>query len=113
MSSRGKKDCPKCNTEVGARCHFCPNCKFDFSSVKKEVKKKEVEKEKKEEYIDPRINKLLDMPMYITPKRLSSKDHAERILSYGKERAKSLLFMAKIGKCWSHVNWDIVEKGLL
>jgi len=168
MSSRGKKDCPNCNTEIGARCllcsncgyHFptgeirkdllkekkdtkvgpkiykklgkgkkkcpgcniiiggvskkCPQCSFDFIAAKKiEKKKKVVKKETKEDYIDPRVKKLLDIPVYVAPKKLSSKDHAERILSYGIERAKSLLFMAKIGKCWSHVNWDIVEKGLV
>jgi len=30
MSSRGKKDCPNCNTEVGARCLLCCKCGYHF-----------------------------------------------------------------------------------
>lgn len=32
MSSRGKKDCPNCKEEIGARCNICPLCGYQFST---------------------------------------------------------------------------------
>jgi len=40
-------------------------------------------------------------------------DHAERILGYGKERATNLLKQHKSGCTWSHINWKIVEEGIV
>ena len=115
MSKRGKKDCPNCNTEVGARCHFCPDCNFDFISAKKEKLEKKEEKEEKpvkEKYIDPRVKELYSLSPYEAPDRLSSVEHAERILSYGVKRSKLLLALALNLKCWSHVDWQVVKQGL-
>jgi hypothetical protein len=187
MSSRGKKDCPNCNTEIGARCflcnscgyHFpskeirkdllekklkpegikiftkmgqgkktcpgcniiigavtknCPKCNFDFSSLRKEKelkkeKVREAKAQKREEKVDKKEQiigfKILQKELegtgqgvmesitYEEPIKLSSKDHAKRILSYGKERAATLLKLHKSMKSWNHVDWDIVEKGLI
>ena len=44
--------------------------------------------------------------------KLTSDEHAERILSYGEKTASHLLHSAKKHHCWSHVNWNIVEQGL-
>lgn len=137
---KGRKQCPDCKVIVSSILSNCHKCNFDFSSAKKEKdallekkrgekeeireekrKKKEEtlkeRKEKKEEKevikISPIVRELLTVPVYVAPKRLSSKEHAERILSYGVERAKILLHLAKNHGYWKHVNWDIVEKGLV
>jgi hypothetical protein len=45
--------------------------------------------------------------------RVTPQEHAERILSYGTERAKMLLHLHKYGQSWSHVDWKLVEEGLV
>jgi len=42
----------------------------------------------------------------------TSKDHAERILSYGKERATILFKLHRWSNNWHHVDWKIVEEGV-
>ena len=42
MASRGRKDCPNCNTEMGVRCFLCSSCGYHFSS--KEIRKDLLEK---------------------------------------------------------------------
>lgn len=169
MSKRGKKDCPNCNTEIGARSHLCscgyyfptkeirkdllkkkntivapktytalgqgrkkcpgceiiiggvtkkcPQCSFDFVLAKKQRDEKEVKKEKKVKKvaapvkINPEVEKLLSLPTYKGTKKLTPKEHAERILSYGKKRARSLLKHLKESK-WSHVDWEMVRVGI-
>ena len=119
MDGRGRKDCPNCNTEVGARTLFCA-CGFDFISAKKEkdaekAQKKEEKKinKKVEEKISPMVKELMALPKYVAPQRHSPKDHAKRILSYGERRAKTLLALSRVHKYWSHVDWGEVEKGLV
>jgi len=104
--AKGKKDCPKCNIEVGARCLTCPDCGFDFSSAKK--------KTSQGDRISPEVAKLFEgMEPYEEPERLTPNGHAKRILSYGRERALSLFKLAKTHHYWSHVDWNVVEKGLM
>lgn len=209
MSSRGKKDCPNCNTEIGARCllcdscgyHFpskevrkdlleeknkpktkeikiftesgigrktcsecsvivagvtkiCPKCNYDFSILQKEkaLKKEEIKRKKEEIRNEKELKKqeirnkkalkrekkeekkeslvgfnilqkelkeagiqqgVMESIEYVEPVKLSPKDHAKRILNYGKEKASILLKLHKWENRWSHVDWDIVEKGLV
>ena len=110
---KGRKKCPGCGIIIGGVTKICPDCSFDFSTVVKEKVEKKEKKVDKSEYVSPTVQRLLSMPMYEAPEELSSKDHALRILSYGADRAMSLLEMAKIRKCWSHVDWDFVEKELV
>lgn len=115
---QGRKKCPGCNIIIGGVTKKCPGCGFDFVSAKKEKDEKRVEKKKKvkktpeTEKVNPEVEKLLSLPPYKAPKKLTSKEHAERILSYGKKRAESLLEQSKAQK-WSHIDWSIVEKGLV
>ena len=101
---RGKKTCPKCQKEYGARKREC-ECGHSFISAKKEI----VTEEPK------RVPSLMDVKLIDLPEHehLTPKQHAERILDYGKEKASLLLKFHKMGLRWSHVDWDIVEKGLI
>ena len=102
------KICPGCEKEVGVRTHKC-ECGHSFISAKKDTRdKKEVPEELKRE---PSLMdlKLIDLPKHV---HLTPKQHAERILDYGKEKASLLLKFHKMGLKWSHVDWDEVEKGL-
>ncbi|KKN52832.1 hypothetical protein LCGC14_0608830 [marine sediment metagenome] len=101
--AKGKKTCPKCQKEWGARLQKC-KCGYSFISAKKEVP--EVI-ERKSSLMDL---KLLDLPEH---KHLTPKQHAKRILDYGKEKASLLLQFHKMGLRWSHVDWDVVEEGLI
>lgn len=120
---RGKKTCPDCNTELGVRTYNCPKCQYDFSSAKKEkyeIKKQEKEEKKngngdsngKVEKISPIVAELLrheaENP-YVAPEKMNRDEHADRVLSYGKDRAKNLLHLSKEGG-WGHVNWKKVEE---
>lgn len=102
---RGAKTCLKCKTLNGLRRKVCTNCGYEF-----EVKNGN------EEVVSPEKRKLLaqinafPMPRLI---KMSPTEHAKRILSYGKERATRLLKLAKWGKRWFHVDWDVVEQGLI
>ncbi len=114
---RGRKTCPDCSKIMGGTTKRCPGCDFDFISAKKEkvaaAEKIKEDKPEKIEKIDPRVAELGFIEPYVAPKRLSPKDHAQRILSYGVERARNLLNLARIHRYWSHVDWDVVEKGLI
>jgi hypothetical protein len=104
-----KKICSKCQKEQGVRTHKC-ECGHSFISAKKEIvpKKEEVPE------ITVRKPSLMDMKFLDLPehKHLTPKEHADRILGYGKEKASLLLKFHKMGLKWSHVDWDEVEKGL-
>jgi hypothetical protein len=106
---RGIKQCPDCEALCGARTLKC-ECGFDFTSVVKTV----APKSKKDPVLKvPQKTELkFTIPPYQPPKRLSPKEHAKRILSYGKKRAALLLQFARIQRSWSHVDWDLVELGL-
>jgi len=116
---QGKKGCPECQTIVGAVTKICPKCNFDYVLARKKIVeakeiKKEAKRQKKKEQtksVDTRLP--FDITPYVPPKKLSSMDHAKRILSYGTYRAKTLLFLAKYNKNWTHVDWKAVEEGLL
>ncbi len=123
---RGRKKCPGCQLIIGGVTKTCFSCGFDFVSAKKEkdaaaeeIKaKKEEEKEKTKtvegEKISPMTAQLLqEVGLYEAPEKLTPKEQAQRILSYGKERASALLMLAKAHHCWSHVSWDVVEQGLV
>ena len=102
------KICPECEKKLGVRTHKC-ECGHSFISAKKEVvSKKEVPEvlERKPSLMDL---KFIDLPEH---KHLTPKQHAERILGYGKEKASLLLQFHKMGLRWSHVDWDVVEKRL-
>ena len=93
-----------------------------------EKKEKELEKEKlreekrrNKEYeqsqtVSAKTKKILSelTPMYdFEPiKKLTSEEHAERILSYGEKAASHLLHGSKKHNCWTHVDWKIVERKL-
>lgn len=117
---RGRKKCPGCEIIIGGVTKICHKCGFDFISAKKdldEIKEKE-KKEKKvkvvaEEKISSEVRELLTLPKYKPTLKLSSIGHAKRILSYGARRAKTLLALSKVHKCWGHVDWGEVEKGLV
>jgi len=113
---QGRKKCPECNIIIGGVTKKCPGCGFDFVSAKKEKD----EKEEKEKILkkaraplkkEPEINRALGLPPYKAPKKITPEEHAERILSYGNKRAESLLEQSKDQK-WSHIDWDVVKKGL-
>ena len=118
---RGKKTCPSCKVEdLGVRTYICPQCGYDFSSAKKEIVSKVEEKKKngngngKKEHISSATAELLEYAEghpYVAPKKLSSDEHADRILGFGVDRAKNLLGLSKNGG-WKHVNWKRVEEGI-
>ena len=117
---RGKKICPSCSTECGVRTGVC-ECGHDFSSSPKkenggeDKKKKKKNKKKDIEQMSSMTKDLIAhvaLNPYVEQERLSPDEHAERILSYGSERAKSLLRQHRSGSTWSHVNWKKVEAGL-
>ena len=138
---QGRKICPACSVIISAVTKTCPKCSFDFSAEKKKkdeekrlqaeekqrirdekkvskVVVKVVEEEKKKIEISP-VQRILqreaaqerEQIASITPS-MSNKEHAERILSYGKERATFLFNQHRFGYTWSHVDWKIVEEGL-
>jgi len=96
---RGKKTCPECNTELGARTLKC-SCGYEFG-----VKKKESEPVKTTPLMDSKIL----VKAGKTIRKTSSKEHAKRIISYGKERASALLLQSK-RQGWGHVDWDYVRE---
>jgi len=119
---RGRKKCPECKVIVGVRTKICP-CGYDYaahSKVRAEEKEKEKrekkngkEKEVKEVKMNPLTAELLafvHQNPYEEPEIATKRDHAKRILSYGAERAKSLLLQHRIHSCWSHVDWDYVKE---
>lgn len=108
---KGYKQCPSCAALCGMRTYKC-TCGFDFTSVVKPVKEKKQKKKTKKTVVEKKPEVCYAMPAYVAPKRLTAKGHAQRILSYGKDRALLLLQFAKLWKCWSHVDWDVVEAGL-
>lgn len=113
---QGRKKCPGCNIIIGGVTKKCPGCGFDFVLAKKEKdekeeKKKILKKSQKSSKKELEIDRSLGLPLYKAPKKLTPKEHAERILSYGKKRAESLLKQSKDQK-WSHIDWDVVKKGL-
>jgi len=119
----GKKICPNCNTEIGARAYTCKECGFDFSAAKlkrEEERYDRLKREKEEremtpvgEKMSPEVARLMqEAKPYEAPKKLTPKDHAERILGYGKDKAEALYRLAKAHHYWSHVNWDVVEQGI-
>ncbi|GAF89204.1 unnamed protein product [marine sediment metagenome] len=116
--ARGKKTCPKCNTVNGARTHNCKSCNTEFVAKVVEIRdKKKKKKEKLIEKIDPKIQALLDsLPdcseIEEEKKKTSPKEHAKRVLSYGKKTASFLLRMAQSEGYWKHVDWKVVEAGL-
>ena len=109
---RGRKRCPGCEIIIAAVTKNCPDCGFDFSTIVKKEKKKRVKPVEKVEVINPLVAEMLMIGPYEAPKMLTPREHAKRILSYGRDRARSLLSQARISKCWSHVDWNLVEMGL-
>ena len=108
----GVKECPECKSLFGVRIQIC-TCGFDFSTIVKPEKKSKEQKVEKGEKLTPAyIEMQRSIAEHVTPKKLSPKEHAERILSYGIERAKLLLQFAKINRSWAHVDWVVVEAGL-
>ncbi len=108
---RGKKECPKCNHFNGLRQQVCTQCGEKFvpkEKVKKEKKPKAVKPEKE---LSKEIRELL-LVEYKPPPILTPKKHAKRILGYGKDRAKALLFTAQKENRWKHVDWGKVEQGV-
>ena len=114
--ARGKKDCPKCNTEMGARYHKCSNCGHDLKSSQVSVENGTPTKD----HIDAtqailrrEARRLEDRESVEYSDVCKNPDeHADRILGYGFERAQMLFDMHRWGNGWSHVNWNRVEEGL-
>ena len=136
---KGRKRCPKCNTIIAAIYKKCIKCDYDFSILAKEKKaeketikaekqktreekqlakevaakeKRKKKSEKQDEYISPLTAMLLQVPLPGEPKKITPRKHANRILKYGEKRARGLLNIAHLNKCWKHVDWDHVEEGL-
>ena len=120
---RGRKTCPKCEVIVGAVTKTCPKCSFDFTTiVKVKIKKKQkADGEPKKE--GPSRAEIIVRREFEESKGkaptnceslncYTSKDHAERILGYGKERATMLFKLHKWGHSWPHIDWNIVEAGI-
>ena len=119
----GRKQCPECNVIISAVSKTCLKCDFDFVALKeKKLAEKELEPEKEEkvvktEAIKPLTQEILssirgDVNPGETTTKLSSSEHAQRILDSGKERARNLLKAHKASNVWSHVDWKLVEEGL-
>jgi len=101
--ARGKKTCPACNKEVGARAMKC-ECGHDFAPKKGNVLTK----------VDtpPIVEVELPELKEPEPSTMTEEEHADRVLSYGTERAKLLLKMARWEKKWHHVDWNRVAAKL-
>jgi hypothetical protein len=118
---RGRKKCPKCSVIIGGNTQICI-CGFDFIVHKKEVdelrEKEKAEKAKKkaaapQEKMSPLTAEIMaGLAPYEAPPIPTKKDHAKRILGLGEKRARILLLQHRIHHCWSHVDWDFVEKKL-
>ncbi len=127
---RGRKRCPQCKKIVGAPLRIC-YCGFDFAAQKEKtrpLKKEKTRTENLEEEIediapDKRemtpwekeeaeiLNHFRSHPHEV-PKKMSKREHAERVLSLGKERALALYNYAKTHGGWKHCDWDYVGKQL-
>ena len=135
---QGRKKCPECDTIQAAIYKKCVKCNYDFSILSKQKKdereEKKAEKEKiraekqqvkdevsaekkakkevEKEVLSPLTKRLLLIPLPGESKKLTPKQHAKRILSYGEERSSILLQIARQNSYWKHVDWNIVEEGL-
>jgi uncharacterized Zn finger protein (UPF0148 family) len=117
---RGKKICPDCNTELGVRTGTCPKCSFDFSSRKKEkeVEEREEIQDQEEKVEGPRSREARELLVHMMAhpvniaKKMSPREHAQRVLDQGKESALSLLRLHNYGNKWSHVDWKYVAEKL-
>lgn len=127
---RGRKKCPKCGVIVGVRTKTCP-CGYDYTAHTKErTEEKEKEKREKKENkkngstdgkedkkdkMSPQTAEILvylSQHPYKAPPVLTKRDNAERILSYGKERASVMLLLHKNHHYWPHIDWVYVEEKL-
>jgi len=116
--AKGKKICPKCNTENPAVVMVCRNCGVEFVKKPKPEPKPRIEKPKPElktekvtvkETINPKVAELMRVK-YEQPKMLTPDEHADRILGLGNQTAHVLLLQARNGKRWRHVNWKRVAE---
>jgi len=106
--ARGKKICDKCGESNGVRTLKCKNCNTEFSLSSKKKEKKELTL--KQQKI---LKSIEEVPIEIKEEvKITHREHAERILSYGKERATILLRLAKWSSYWKHVDWDVVKEGI-
>jgi len=120
----GRKRCPGCNLIVAGRLEACFNCDFDFIAAKVEKNNaieehKRVKKEKRDQkdkkVNSPQVEKLLQELLAseeLISEHLTKKEHAQRILNKGKEKAELLYKYAKKHGCWSHVDWNCVRDEL-
>lgn len=123
----GKKMCPECHSIIGAVSKNCPKCKFNFKAFKEQIKIKEQkekeeaknnkefkEKHKKNTDIQDAILLELerDRKLYYNQNKLKTDPnfHADRIIGYGEERARSLYDLRKDNGGWKHVNWKKVSE---
>ena len=104
--ARGNKICSKCGETNGVRTLKCKNCNTEFSFSKKTNKQNEYTPKQEE------ITKSLSLIELKEEVKITPRDHAERILSYGKERAAILLRLTKWSGSWKHVDWDVVREGI-
>ena len=113
---RGRKQCPDCNAVVGVRTTEC-KCGHDFSTkVETVAPKKEAEtvvpkKTRKERKSEELLQHVQSHPYEPTP-RMTPDEHADRILSYGRERALNLFKQHLSMGGWSHVNWKKIDEEL-
>jgi hypothetical protein len=91
--------------------------------AKREAKRQEkeeakrIKREERESKKGKEEERVVDFGFTIPPLpaesvKMTKKEHAKRILSYGVERATNLLSLAKNNKYWPHVDWEIVERKL-
>ena len=128
VGSRGRKICPNCKVESGVRKHVC-ECGYDFilckisskavekvdESIKVIVEQAEVSSNISLERKEKR-EMLLSGPEVVAAvgresNPMTKREHADRILGYGKSRATNLLRCAGKGT-WTHVDWDYVKEQL-
>jgi len=113
---RGKKICPECSEVNGLRVITC-SCGYAFTFKKAKVRKSRKVKNDSDGEQQEESYKGINLKNYFVeaneePDKISPRDHAIRILSYGRERAASLFHLAKKNHSWSHVDWDYVEEQL-
>ena len=105
--ARGKKICDKCGESNGVQTLKCKNCDVELTFSAKKVNETKERTKEQEEILKSMPLVDLEETVKITPR-----EHAERILSYGKERATMLLRLAKWSGYWKHVDWNIVKEGI-
>ena len=121
-----KKTCPDCGNKYGFSQSEC-ECGYNFTlrmnvekaKAAREAKRLEPvpEEEIKKSEINEKRRAILSGPDILVgegheEKKMTKKEHAERILGYGKKRAFNLLRISTKNNYWAHVDWGYVKEQL-